>query len=154
MRWHTWVVLSQSELSIRGDIQQVHEVIHRVRHVPWLNHQDIPRGVATRDIAMITISMVYRAKRPTRHSRVSDKICIVTHTSQVKTNAHGSHFELSSYYRTCFYFYVHVYKVAMQKKAWSMVATIMTKALATNGVFLISVKAQKLWRKFGLFSAA
>ena len=38
----------------------------------------------------------YRAKRTAGHLRISDIICIVTHTSPLKTNAHDSRFELSN----------------------------------------------------------
>ena len=55
----------------------------------------------------------YRATLTAGCLRVSDVICIVTHTSPLKTNALDSRLQLSSYYRTCVYFYV--YEVGMQK---------------------------------------
>ena len=46
---------------------------------------------------------INRAERTAGHLRVNDIICIVTHTSLLKTRAHVGRFDC----RTCVYFYVH-----------------------------------------------
>ena len=62
----------------------------------------------------------YRAKQTAGQLRVSDVICIMMHTSPLKTNAHGIRVELSNLGL------FHVYEVAMQKSVRSLGATIMT----------------------------
>ena len=41
-------------------------------------------------------SSEYRAKQTAGHLRIRDIICIVAHTSSLKTNAHDTRFELSN----------------------------------------------------------
>ena len=54
--------------------------------------------------------------------RNCDIICIVTHMSPLKTNAHYSRFDLSSYYRTGVYF--HIYNAEKYTVLGSGVTTI------------------------------